>query len=76
MMYLMATVGGACRQCKGQKTIRESSFFSQSKLSLQKWLFVLILCAKDTPITDAIDDARIDSRTGVEIHIPVVQRSL
>jgi len=56
-----------CRQCKGQKTIREGSF-SKSKLSLQKWLFLLILWAKDTPITDVIDDAEIDNCTGIDIY--------
>jgi len=46
------------------KTIREGSFFSISKLSLQKWLFLLVLWAKGTPV---IDDAKIDTRTGVDI---------
>ena len=53
-----------CRQCKGQKTIiREGSFSSKSKLSLQKELFLLVLWGKD-----AIDDAEIDTHTGVDIH--------
>ena len=56
-----------CRQCKGWKSIREGSF-SKYKLSLQKWLFVLVLWAKDTPVTDVIDDAEIDTRTGVDIY--------
>ena len=53
---------------KGRKTIREGSFFSNSKLSLQKWLFILVLWANNTPITDATDDAEIDTRTGVDIY--------
>jgi len=57
-----------CRQCKGRKTIREGIFFSKSKLTLQKWLFLLVLWAKDTPVIDAIDDAEIDSHTGVDIY--------
>ena len=57
-----------CRQCKGRKTIREGSFFSKSKLSLQKWLFLLILWAKETPVMDVIDDAEIDTRTGVDVY--------
>ena len=57
-----------CRQCKGRKTIREGSYFSKSKLSLQKWLFLLILWAKETPVTDVIDDAEIDTRTGVDVY--------
>ena len=35
---------------------------------MQKWLFVLVLWAKDTPVTDVIDDAEIDTRTGVDIY--------
>ena len=31
-------------------------------------MFVLILWAKDTPVTDVIDDAEIDSRTGVDMY--------
>ena len=65
-----------CRQYKGRKTIRESSFFSKSKLSLQKCLFVLVLWAKDTPVTDVIDDAEIDKRTGVCTYMPVVEGSV
>ena len=61
-----------CRQCKGRKTIREGSFFSKSKFSLQKCLFILVLWAKDTPVTDVNDDTEIDKRTGVCTYIPVV----
>ena len=68
MTYLMATVGGAGNAKGGRVYIREGSFFSKSKLSLQKWLFVLVLWAKDTPVTDVIDDAEIDTRTGVDIY--------
>jgi len=55
-----------CRQCKGHKTIKEGSF-SKSKLTLQKWLFLLVLWAKDTPVTDTIDDVEIDTHTAVNI---------
>jgi len=59
---------GWCRQCKGHKPIREGSFFSKSKLTSQKWLFLPVLWAKDTPVTDTIDGAEIDTHTGVDIY--------
>ena len=41
--------------------------FSKSKLSLQKWLYVPVLWAKDTSVTDVIDDAEVDKRTGADM---------
>ena len=57
-----------CRQCKTRKSIRDGSFFSKSKLTLQKWLLMLHLWALDCPVTDAMDQAEIDSRTAVDIY--------
>ena len=57
-----------CRQCKTRKSIREGSFFSKSKLTLQKWLLLLHLWAVDCPVTSAMDQLAIDSRTGVDIY--------
>ena len=51
-----------------RKSIREGSFFSKSKLALQKWLLMLHLWARDCPVTDAMDQAEIDSRTAADIY--------
>ena len=57
-----------CRQCKTRKSIRAGSFFSKSKLTLQKWLLVFISWARDRSVTDAMDEIEIDSRTAVDIY--------
>ena len=57
-----------CRQCKKRKSIQHGSFFSKSKMTLQKWLLMLHLWALDCPVTDAMDQVEIDSRTAVDIH--------
>lgn len=56
-----------CRQCKTRKSIRDGSFFSKSKLTLQKWLLLIYLWARDCPMVDAMDEAEVDSRTAVDV---------
>ncbi len=57
-----------CRQCETWKSIREGSFFSRSKLTLQKWLLMMHFWARECPVTDAMDQAEVDSRTAVDIY--------
>ena len=57
-----------CRQCKTRKSIRNGSFFSKSKLTLQTWLILLYNWARDRPVTDAMDEAEVDTRTAVDIY--------
>ena len=57
-----------CRQCKTRKSIREGSFFSKSKLSLQKWLLLIHLWSTDCPVTSAMEQTATDSRTAVDIY--------
>ena len=57
-----------CPQCKTRKSIREGSFFSKSRLTLQKWLLMLLMWARDRPVTDAMDEAEVQSRTAVDIY--------
>ena len=44
-----------CRQCKTRKSIRAGSFFSKSKLTLQKWLLLIQLWAWEFPVTSAVE---------------------
>ncbi len=62
-----------CRQCETWKSIREGSFFSRSKLTLQKWLLMMHFWARECPVTDAMDQAEVDSRTAVAICDPVYE---
>ena len=55
-----------CPRCYTRKSIREGSFFSKSKLSLQKWLLLLHYWVRETPVTQAMEDAEVDKRTAVD----------
>ena len=61
-----------CSNCKSRLSM---SFFSKSKLPLQKWLLMLYLWAREYPVTDAAEEAEISSRVAVDI-ISVVAGSL
>ena len=50
------------------RTIRDSSFFSKSHLTLQKWLLMMYLWAQQYPISDAMEEADVDQRTATDIY--------
>jgi transposase-like protein len=57
-----------CPQCKSRKSIRDGSFFAKSKLTLQKWLLMIYLWAREYPVTDAAEEAQISERVAVDIY--------
>ena len=57
-----------CPTCKTTKSIRESSFFSKSRLSLKKWLLIIYWWAKQYPVTNCRDEADVDQRTAVDTY--------
>ena len=57
-----------CRRCKTSKSIRDGSFFSKSKLSLQKWLILIFWWSQDYPVTDAKTTAEVDIGTAVDVY--------
>ena len=56
-----------CPQCKTRKSIRDGSFFAKSRLTLQKWLLILYLWAREYPVTDVAEEAEVDASTAVDI---------
>ena len=54
----LTTIVGVAAGVKQNKN-REGSFFSKSKLTLQKWLLLMMLWARDRSVTDAMDDAQL-----------------
>ena len=56
-----------CRQCKSRKSIRDGSFFQKSHLTLQKWLLLLYLWARDYPVTDVAEEAEISQSTAIDV---------
>ena len=57
-----------CPQCKTTKSIRERSFFSKSRLPLQKWLLVLHFWVKQYPVKDAAKDVEIDKNIACDLY--------
>ena len=57
-----------CKQCKTCKSIRDSSFFSKSRLSLQKWFLMLWFWAREYPVTEAAVEAEIGRPAAIDIY--------
>ena len=57
-----------CRTCKGRKTIREDSFFSNSRLILQQWFLLMYWWARQYPVTDAANEAGVDRGTACDVY--------
>ena len=57
-----------CRRCKGRKTIREGSFFSKSRLTLQQWLLLIYWWAHQYPVTDAAKETNVDKGTACDVY--------
>ena len=54
-----------CRICKTTKSIRNGSFFSKSKLSLQKWTIAMLWWTREYPVIQMSKEAEITEDTAV-----------
>ena len=57
-----------CRMCKRRKTIREDSFFSNSRLTLQQWFLLMYWCARQYPVSDAANETGVDRGTACDAY--------
>ena len=57
-----------CPGCKTTKSIREGSFFTKSRLTLQKWLLLLHFWMREYPVTDTASDVQVDKNTAVDVY--------
>ena len=57
-----------CSSCKGRKSIRDGSFFNKSRLTLQKWLLIMYLWARQYPVTDVAEEAEVELHTAIDIY--------
>ena len=57
-----------CPQCYTRKSIRDGSFFSKSKITLQKWMILLHFWVHEYPVTCAMREAVVDKRTAIDIY--------
>ena len=57
-----------CPTCKSTKSIRAVSFFSKSRLTLQKLLLLLHFWIRRYPVKDAADDVKVDKSTACNVY--------
>ena len=57
-----------CPTCHKCITVREGSFFSKSKLSLQKWLVLFYWWARQYPVSDAAEEAKVELNTATAVY--------
>ena len=57
-----------CPQCKTSKTVREHSFFTKSRMPLQKWLLLLHCWVHQYPAKDASEEAMVDNSTVCDVY--------
>ena len=49
-------------------SLRDGTFFTSSKLSLQKWLVLMYWWCRQYPVTDAAQEAKVTEATAVQIY--------
>ena len=54
--------------CRLIQTMRDGSFFSKSKLSLQKWVILMYWWATQYPVTNAAEEAEVTEATACQIY--------
>ena len=57
-----------CPTCKTTKSIRDGSFFSKSKLTLQKWMIAMLWWSREYPVTLMAEEAEIPENTACCIY--------
>ena len=54
--------------CKTTKSLRAGSFFSKSKLPLQKWMVLIYWWVRDYPVSDAAEEAHVGRDTTINVY--------
>ena len=57
-----------CPDCKKCISIRDGSFFSKSRLPLQKWVILMYWWARNYPVTDAAQEAQVTEATACVVY--------
>ena len=57
-----------CTSCKTTKSIRHGSFFSKSKLTLQKWMIAMLWWSREYLVIEMSREAEITEGTAYEIY--------
>ena len=56
-----------CGQCKTTKSIRKGSFFSRSRMPLNKWMLMIYLWARQYPVTSVAEEAKVEANSAVAV---------
>lgn len=54
--------------CKGRKSIHDDSFFTKSRLTLQKWLLIMCMWARQYPVTDIGEEVEAALHTAIQTY--------
>ena len=54
--------------CRKTCSVREGTFFAKSKLSLQQWLVLMYWWARQYPVTDAAEEAKVTRATAIQCY--------
>ena len=57
-----------CPRYKGTKSIRDKSFFSKSRITLQKWFLMILFWVREYPVTKAAADCKMGRDTAINIY--------
>ena len=49
--------------------MRDGSFFTESKITLQKWLILLYWWVREYPVSDAAEEAEVTRATGIQAYL-------
>ena len=49
--------------------MRDSSFFTELKITLQKWLILLYWWVREYPVSDAAEEAEVTRATGIQAYL-------
>ena len=61
-------MGWKCPSCKTRTSLRQGSFFSESHLTLQKWVMIIHFWSKQNPVGDTAESAEIGKNTAVDVY--------
>ena len=57
-----------CPTCQKRISLRDGTFFSKSRLSLQKWVILIHWWAMQYPVTDAAEEAEVTESTASQVY--------
>ena len=57
-----------CGTCNKRISLRDGSFFSKSKLTLQKWAILIYWWGKQYPVTVAADEAQVTEASACQVY--------